>query len=268
MADPYSDLGNAEITIQTRIADAMEARCLDLGQIRMRAQYLGAINLPTGAFAVEFGSGTGHVTRDLMEIAGAETALGIEPSPIMVERARDRHSGKAGLTFAIGDASETGLEPETVDLVSMHTLLCHAPAARDLVEEAMRILKPGGILAVFDGDYDPTTVALSAHDPLQPIVDRMIQENVHDLWLSRRFAPFLTQAGFEVQSTASHGYVAEGASTYFLTVIDRGCDTLHADGVISGDTAAALKAEGRKRVDEGRFFGFMAYISVIAAKPG
>lgn len=70
MGDPYSDLGNASAEMQKLIGDAMEARCSDPMQISMRRQYLGSLDLPDEARAVEFGSGTGHVTRDLLEVAG------------------------------------------------------------------------------------------------------------------------------------------------------------------------------------------------------
>lgn len=267
MADPYSDLGNADIEMQKLIAEAMEARCLDPAQIAMRRRYLGGLDLPSGAKAVEFGSGTGHVTRDLIDVAGAAEALGIEPSPVMVERAKSLHGNCPGLSFAVGDAANTGLDPASVDLVSMHTLLIHAPAAAAILAEAFRILKPGGILAVLDADYDPTTVAIGPFDPLQPVVARLIEANAHDRWLTRRLVPFLQSAGFEVLKRDVHGYLADGEAAYFLTVVDRGSDTLVGEGVISAETASALKAEARRRVAEGSFFGFMSYLSVIARKP-
>jgi len=267
MGDPYSDLGGTDDETQRLIADAMEARCLDPAQIDMRRRYLSALDLPDGAKAVEFGSGTGHVTRDLIEVAGAAQALGIEPSSVMVERANALHAGCAGLTFKVGDASDTELEDRSVDLVSMHTLLIHAPAAPEIIAEAFRILKPGGVLAVLDADYDLTDVSIGPFDPLQPVIARMIEANVHDRWLTRRMVPFLTVAGFRVGERQAHGYLAEGEATYFLTVVDRGCDTLASEAVISSETAEALKAEGRRRVEQGAFFGFMSYISVIATRP-
>lgn len=268
MGDPYSDLGNAEIEMQTLIADAMEARCLDPAQIAMRRRYLGALDLPDGAKAAEFGSGTGHVTRDLIEVAGAREALGIEPSPVMVERAKSLHGDCAGLSFEVGDAADTRLDAESVDLVSMHTLLIHVPAVNEIIAEAYRVLKPGGTLAVLDADYDPTTVAIGPFDPLQPVVARLIEANVHDRWLTRRIVPLLQSAGFQVGQREAHGYLAEGEATYFLTVVDRGCDTLASEGVISDETARALKAEARRRVSDGAFFGYMSYLSIIATKPG
>jgi hypothetical protein len=40
-----------------------------------------------------------------------------------------------------------------------------------------------------------------------------------------------------------------------------------AAGRIGGDTAAALKAEARRRIAAGQFFGHIAYASVVATLP-
>ena len=107
--DPYADLGNASVEMQQRLVDAMIARAEDPKQVEMRRAYLSKLELPDGASAVEFGSGTGDVIRDMMSVTGAKTALGIEPSPVMVEAAEARHKDVAGLSFQVVDAKDTGL---------------------------------------------------------------------------------------------------------------------------------------------------------------
>jgi hypothetical protein len=51
-----------------------------------------------------------------------------------------------------------------------------------------------------------------------------------------------------------------------LTVLDRGVDILLGSGQIGDELAAALKAEARRRVDAGSFFGHIAYSSLVARK--
>jgi hypothetical protein len=52
-----------------------------------------------------------------------------------------------------------------------------------------------------------------------------------------------------------------------LTIIDRGADILRASGQIGEEVSAALKAEARRRVEVGAFFGHIAYVSLIARTP-
>jgi hypothetical protein len=49
-------------------------------------------------------------------------------------------------------------------------------------------------------------------------------------------------------------------------VVDRGADLLRASGQIGDETGDALKAEARRRVEAGCFFGHIAYGSITARK--
>ncbi len=268
MSDPYANLASEDEAIQSRIADAMDARCLEPAQVAIRQAYLSGLDLPDSAYAVEFGSGTGHVTRDLITIAGAERAHGIEPSQIMVRRAEEHFAGEPALSFEVGDAKQTGLADASVDLILMHTLLCHVPGPEDVVREAFRVLRPGGLLAICDGDYDTATAQIADYDPLDQLVRFMINQNVTNLWIMRQITDMLTNTGFELGARRGHSYVAEGDATYFMTVIDRGADRMAETGLLFPGTAEALKAEARSRLAADKFFGFMSYVSQIARKPG
>ena len=98
----------------------------------------------------------------------------------------------------------------------------------------------GGALAVFDGDYATTTVALGDHDPLQACADAAMARLVHDRYLIRRLGTLVRGAGWEVVRLRSHGYVENEDPGYILTLIDRGADTLVAAG-------APGRARGRRR---------------------
>jgi hypothetical protein len=91
--------------------------------------------------------------------------------------------------------------------------------------------------------------------------------SVHDCWLIRRLSVLVRGCGFEIARFRSHGFVETTEGQYMLTVVDRGADFLRALGRIGDDMAAAAKAEARRRVIAGAFFGYIAYGSVAARKP-
>jgi SAM-dependent methyltransferase len=153
----------------------------------------------------------------------------------------------------------------TFDVVVFDSTLSHIREPDLALREAFRVLQPAGWLAVFDGDYATTTVAIGNHDPLQACVDAMMESSVNDRWLVRRLPGLVRRAGFSGERLQSHGFV-ETAGGYMLTVIDRGVDLLQAAGQIGGETASALKAEARRRVASGEFYGHIAYGSLTASR--
>jgi hypothetical protein len=74
-------------------------------------------------------------------------------------------------------------------------------------------------------------------------------------------------SGFDIEQFSSHEFVETTEAEYMLTIVERGADILRASGQIGEDTSAALKAEARRRVEVGAFFGHITYVSLIARKP-
>jgi ubiquinone/menaquinone biosynthesis C-methylase UbiE len=191
--------------------------------------------------------------------------VGVDASSHFVELAREL-ADDPRVSFAIGDGRDLELPDGAFDVVVLHTTLTHIPECDRALDEAYRVLRPDGRLAVFDGDYVTTTVATFDGDPLQACAEAVVAALVHDPWLMRRVGPLIGAAGFEDCRLRGHAYTSRDAE-YPLALVDRGADALAANGRITTDTAAALKAEARARMSAGTFFGHIAYVSAIARRP-
>jgi ubiquinone/menaquinone biosynthesis C-methylase UbiE len=266
MPDPYATIAIAESVLQQRLADVLELRARDPQQRAMLRAYLSEIELPPAARALEIGCGTGAVCRALVEWRNFDVT-GVDASPVFVARARELGGHLPGLRFIEGDARSLTLQDASFDLVVFHTTLCHIPDPERALHEAFRVLRPDGWLTVFEGDYTTVTVAISDGDPLQPLVETMVANFVHDPWLTRRLAKTLGSIGFRVRSLRSHGYLQTTDPAYMLTVVDRGADILSASASLGEEAAAALKQEARRRAQAGEFFGHISFVSAIARKP-
>jgi ubiquinone/menaquinone biosynthesis C-methylase UbiE len=265
MPDPYAAISDADLALQARLSDVLELRASDPRQRAMLRAYLSELELPPGAKALEIGCGTGAVSRALVEMLKADVT-GVDPSPVFIERARDLARDIPRLTFQQGDGRSLTLPDASFDLVVFHTTLCHVADPEAALQHAHRVLRPDGWLAVFDGDYPTTTVALSDKDPLQPLVDAMVANFVHNPWLTRRLAKTLASLGFQVCSVRGHAYTQTTEPVYMLTLIDRGADVLVKSGALTEDGAGALRKEARRRAQHGEFFGHISFVSVIARK--
>ena len=266
MPDPYATIADADPSLQERLSDILELRASDPQHRAMLRAYLSEIELPRGARALEVGCGTGAVCRALVESLNFEVT-GVDPSPIFVARAQELGKHLRGLTFMRGDARSLTFPDASFDLVVFHTTLCHIPSPEVALQEAHRVLRPDGWLAVFDGDYPTATVAVSDFDPLQALVHAMVTNFVHDPWLTRRLPKTLASTGFRVLSLRSHGYTQTTEPTYMLTLVDRGADALCRSGSLSSDAAEDLRKEARRRAHAGEFFGHISFVSVVARKP-
>jgi arsenite methyltransferase len=77
----------------------------------------------------------------------------------------------------------------------------------------------------------------------------------------------VTGAGFTDTDLRGHSYIQTADVDYMLSVATRGADAIAGAGRIGPELAEALKAEARRRVAAGSFFGHIAYASLIARKP-
>ena len=266
MPDVWASVSELDAETQARLADVLETRGADPQQNEMRQAFLGEIDFPSGARVLDVGCGTGVLTRQLARLEAVDSVVGVDVAGSLLDRAGELAAAIDNIQFQEADARALPFADASFDVVVFDSTLSHVPGPERAVAEAFRVLGPTGHLAVFDGDYATTTVALGDHDPLQACVDAMVTSSVTDSRLVRHLQAITRRCGFEVVSFRSHGFVETGHGVYMLSIVDRGADVLRARGEVDEETATALKAEARRRVDAGTFFGHIAYASLVASK--
>jgi len=143
-----------------------------------------ALRLVPAITVADLGAGEGLVSQLLAR--RAERVWCIDNSPKMVEVGTElaRKNGLANLTYKLGDIEQVPLPDKSVDLAILSQALHHASHPQNAVNEAHRILKPGGQLLVLD---------LKEHDY------EKAHEQFGDLWLGFKESAlhgFLKAAGF------------------------------------------------------------------------
>jgi len=122
---------------------------------------------------VDIGSGTGLSAWIWKGIA--EKIIGIEPNDDMRAEA-GKNISESNISFHKGLSDNTGLPAEYADIVSVSQAFHWFPVDSTL-EEIHRLLKPGGVLAVFDCDWLPAVdwVIEEAYDKLRIKADRICE---------------------------------------------------------------------------------------------
>jgi arsenite methyltransferase len=250
------------------IAQSMNVRASEPAMKAICARYLARIALPEGARILEVGCGNGAATKLIMQHVGPAQLVGIDPSSAFIDMADETFAGEPRVSFAIGDAAATGQADACFDLVIAHTVYSHLVDPERALAEARRVLRPGGQLVIFDGDFATLTVALFDGDPLQAAVGAVLRNLVHAPYIMRRLPALVTAAGFSVQSVEPHGYVQTSSPDYLLTLLSRGTQAAVQAGEISQEVVDSFDREARRRVAHGTFYGAMLFLSLTARKDG
>ena len=266
MPDVWATVVNLDTATQQRLADVLETRGADPQQQVLRTSFLASIDFPSPSRVLEVGCGTGVLTRRLAGMPGVETVIGVDPAPSLLIKARALAKHLPTVSFQEADGRSLPFDNASFDVVVFDSTLSHVPEPQAALAEAFRVLRVSGWVAIFDGDYATTTVALGDHDPLQTCVDAMMANSVNDRWVMRRAPALVRTTGFEAIRFCSYGFAETAGGAYMLSVIDRGADILSASGRIGSDLTVALKAEAKRRVEAGMFFGHIAYASLTARK--
>lgn len=111
-------------------------------------KYLGK----SPSVVVDLGCGTGLSTTIWSEVSNK--IIGIEPSKDMIKLAIEKASDLENVNFVSGFSDNTGLENSSVDIITCSQSF-HWMNPETTLNEASRILKKGGVFAVYDCDWPP-----------------------------------------------------------------------------------------------------------------
>jgi ubiquinone/menaquinone biosynthesis C-methylase UbiE len=133
----------------------------------------------------DLGAGEGMIAQLLAQRAKSVTCIDNSRNMVEVGSALAKKNGLTNLTYRLGDIEKVPLPDNSFELAFLSQALHHAQHPLRAVEEAYRILKPGGQLIVLD---------------LKEHTFEKARELYADVWLGFKentLYGFLKQAGFE-----------------------------------------------------------------------
>jgi demethylmenaquinone methyltransferase / 2-methoxy-6-polyprenyl-1,4-benzoquinol methylase len=145
---------------------------------RWRRRLVHETGLRPGGRALDVACGTGKVTSDLYRaVQPGGTALGVDFSARMVDRARDRAAGQDGLRYAVGDALALPVEDGAFDAATIAFGMRNLSDYRRGFAEMARAVRPGGRVVCLE-IARPTSIigrlAQAWFDRAVPFIGRLI----------------------------------------------------------------------------------------------
>jgi SAM-dependent methyltransferase len=159
------------------------------------------ISVAPGAACLDVGCGGGDVTLDLARLVGPRgRAVGsdIDETKIEMARAEAAEQGVTNVEFRLANAQDGAGSPE-FDIVYARFLLTHLADPAGALASMLRVLRPGGVLAVEDIDFSgyfcyPDNAAFQRYCALYT---ESVQRRGGDANIGPRLPLLLTDSGVE-----------------------------------------------------------------------
>ena len=199
---PNGALNRTSLSARERSNVGVDFRQAKVDFVHALVRWSGLDQLPPGSKVLDVGCGIGGSARILARDYGLDV-LGISISPGQIQRARELTEPGLSCQFAVMDALDLDLADASFAAVWSVEAGPHMPDKQRYADELLRVLAPGGRLAVADWNRrDPADGPLDWRE-------RWVMRQLLDQWAHPEFASI---AGFASNLQASpYGQVGPGA---------------------------------------------------------
>lgn len=227
------------------------------------------LRITDGATVLELGCGPGTAAADLASRVGtAGRVIGVDTSEAMIDTARSSYASVPALEFIVGDALSLDLADDAVDGYRSERTFQHLSDPETALAEALRVVRPGGRVAVIDTDWG----TLAVDHPDRELTERLSgapRRFPVNSWSGRRLYSQMRQAGLSDLTVRVESLVAtawnpdtspgvEGLPPFAMVT-----QSAQAMGVLNGDEAARWLRTLQDEARAGRFFLMLAMVAVV-----
>jgi SAM-dependent methyltransferase len=260
-----------DASVLQTIAARLEFRGTDQGYAGLSQAYMQRLPLEHAQRIVALGCGTGIEVRALRRLTGPDTAItGVDHSPALIDTARRLTADEElsdNVTYQVGDAHHTPFGDAAFDIVTLHTLISHVDDPPQVLREARRIVRPGGTVAVFDGDYASLTFAYPDHSLATTVEENLMQLIVANPRIMRDMPRLLSEVGLELVEADGELYAEIGRGSFWVSATESYGALLARSNVLPGALLDDWRAFQARSATDNTFFGASNYYTYLTRRP-
>lgn len=217
--DPHRFVNELDREAIERLINRLESRAKDHVFSRLFFKYAEQLALPESAQVLEIGCGTGAMTRFLAQRDNfSGKAFGVDQSAAFIDAA-NRFSQQENISdridFMVGDVHQLDFPDASFDAVIAHTLVSHVTEPDTVIREMARVVRPGGTIVIFDGDYASLTFAYPDHKFGNKMDQALANATFNNTHIMRDLPLLLPTLGLEIYKAWGDAIVEIGNGSYF-----------------------------------------------------
>jgi ubiquinone/menaquinone biosynthesis C-methylase UbiE len=269
--DIYRLTPSADAAVLELIAARLEFRGTDDGYVRVSQTYLSRLPRSGARRILALGCGTGIEVRALRRLTDPGTTIvGVDHSPVLLDVARrltDQEGLAGNVTYSEGDAHHLPFGDGEFDIVTMHTLISHVDDPTQVLRETRRVVRPGGTVAVFDGDYASLTFGYPDHAVATAVEEKLVQLIVANPRIMRDMPRLLSETGFALIAAEAALYANIGSGSFWAGAAESYGALLARSGLLPEDVVDGWRAFQARSAVDNTFFAASSYYTYLTRRP-
>jgi ubiquinone/menaquinone biosynthesis C-methylase UbiE len=264
-ANAWSDPSMAGPEDAARMAAFLEERSQRPDQLQVNQAVIALLSPAAGERLLEVGSGTGVLCRIAAPCVSIEgTIVGLDVSREFTAFARERaiSQGLTRLRHLVGQGERLPFPARSFDGAWAARLLLHASNPQAVVNDIVRVVRPGGRVVLADWDFGTVAVDHQDRELTRRVLQWRSDHHGGDNWSGRKLLRRARQAGLTRIESSSVVYIAQDESSALTLSLWRAAEVARDGGGITAQEHDAWITDLKQRIEQRRFFASIVYFLV------